>query len=66
MMTTGDIGDGKDIEVVTKCVFLGALIAKDGLCDTIREGSAKTNSYGKSHNGRTNINMEGHRSRLRR
>ena len=35
MMTTGDIGevtvDGKDIEVVTKFVFLGALITKDGL-----------------------------------
>ena len=36
-MTTGDIGevtvDGKDIEVVTKFVFLGALITKDGLCE---------------------------------
>ena len=36
VMTTGDIGevtvDGKDIEVVTKFVFLGALITKDGLC----------------------------------
>ena len=35
-MTTGDIGevtvDWKDIEVVTKFVFLGALITKDGLC----------------------------------
>ena len=35
-MTTVDIGevtvDGKDIEVVTKCVFVGALITKDGLC----------------------------------
>ena len=35
--TTGDIGeetvDGKDIEVVTKFVFLGALITKDGLCE---------------------------------
>ena len=35
VMTTGDIGevtvDGKDIEVVTKFVFLGALITKDGL-----------------------------------
>ncbi len=32
MMTTGDIGevtvDGKDIEVVTKFVFLGALITR--------------------------------------
>ena len=28
----------------------------------MREGSAKKNSYGKSHNGRTNINMEGQRS----
>ena len=29
---------------------------------TVREGSAKTNSDGKSRNGRTNINMEGQRS----
>ena len=29
---------------------------------TMREGSAKKNSYGKSRNGRTNINMEGQRS----
>ena len=37
VMTTGDIGevtvDGKDIEVVTKFVFLGALITKNGLCE---------------------------------
>ena len=37
VMTTGDIGaatvDGKDIEVVTKFVFLGALITEDGLCE---------------------------------
>ena len=37
VMTTGDIGemtvDGKDIEVVTTFVFLGALITKDGLCE---------------------------------
>ena len=37
MMTTGDIGevtvDGKDIEVVMKFVFLGALLTKDGLCE---------------------------------
>ena len=37
MVTTGDIGevavDGKDIEVVTKFVFLGALITKDGLSE---------------------------------
>ena len=37
VMTTGDTGevtkDGKDIEVVTKFVFLGALITKDGLCE---------------------------------
>ena len=36
-MTSGDIGevtvDGKDIEVVTKFVFVGALITKDGLCE---------------------------------
>ena len=29
---------------------------------TMREGSAKKNSYGKSRNGRTNINMEEQRS----
>ena len=28
----------------------------------MREGRAKKNSYGKSRNGRTNINMEGQRS----
>ena len=28
----------------------------------MRERSAKKNSYGKSRNGRTNINMEGKRS----
>ena len=37
VMTTGDIGevtvDGKDIKIVTKCVFLGALITEDGLCE---------------------------------
>ena len=37
VMTTGDIGevtvDGKDIEVITKFVFLGALVSKDGLCE---------------------------------
>ena len=37
VMTTGDIGevtvDGKDIEVVTNFVFLGALITEDGLCE---------------------------------
>ena len=37
VMTTGYIGevtlDGKDIEVVTKFVFLGALSTKDGLCE---------------------------------
>ena len=35
MMTTGVIGevtvDGEDIEVVTKFVFFGALVSKDGL-----------------------------------
>ena len=63
MMTTGDIGevtvDGKDIEVVTKFVFFGSA---DYQGRTMREGSAKKNSYGKSRNGRTNINMEGQRS----
>ena len=37
VMTTGDNGemtvDGKDIEILTKCVFLGALITKDELCE---------------------------------
>ena len=37
VMTTGGIGevtvDGKDIEVVTKFVFLGALITEDALCE---------------------------------
>ena len=37
VMPTGDIGevtvDGKDIEVVTKSVFLGTLITEDGLCE---------------------------------
>ena len=37
VMATGDFGevtvDGKDIEAVTKFVFLGALITKDGLCE---------------------------------
>ena len=31
----------------------------------MREGSAKKNSYGKSRNGRTNLNMEGQRSNQR-
>ena len=64
-MTTGDTGevtvDGKDIEVVTKFVFLGALIfyTKDGLCDKeVRRRIA----VGESRNGRTNINVEGQRS----
>ena len=37
MMTIGDIGevrvDGNDIEVVTKLVFLRALVTKNGLCE---------------------------------
>ena len=37
MLTTGDTGevtvDGKEIEVVTKFVFLGELITEDGLCE---------------------------------
>ena len=37
VMTTGDIGevtvDGKDIEIVTTFVFVGALITEDGLCE---------------------------------
>ena len=43
VMTTGDIGavtvDGKDIEVVTTFVFLGALITEDGLCE--KEGRSR-------------------------
>ena len=64
MMTTGDIGevtlglDGKDIEVVTKKILGNA----DYRGRTMREGSAKKNSYVKSRNGRTNINFEGHRN----
>ena len=50
--------DGKDIGVVTKFVLLGALITKDGLCDK----EVKNNSYVKSRNWMTNINMEGPRS----
>ena len=61
VVTTGDIGEvtvyGKDIEVVKKFVFLGALHDYQGR--TMREGSAKKNSCGKSRNGGTNINMEG-------
>ena len=61
MVTTGDIGevtvDGKDIEVVTKFVFLGALITEDGLYE-----KEVRRSYGKIRNGRSNINMEGQRS----
>ena len=45
-----------DIEVVTKFVFLGALITKDGLCEKeVRRRIA----MGKAAMGRTNINMEG-------
>ena len=33
-----------------------------GSNDIMREGSAKKNSYGKSRNGKTNINMERQRS----
>ena len=39
--------------------FLGSV---DYQGRTMREGCAKKNSYGKSRNGRTNINMEGQRS----
>ena len=52
VMTTGDIGavtvDGKDIEIVTKCVFLWSAGYRGR---TMRDGSAKKNSYGKSRNG---------------
>ena len=63
VMTTGDIGavtvDGKDIEIVTKFVFLWSAGYRGR---TMRDGSAKKNSYGKSRNGGTNINMEGQKS----
>ena len=64
VITTGDIGevtvDGKDIEVVTKFVFMGALITEDALCEKeVRRRIA----MGKSAMGvLTNINMEGQRS----
>ena len=65
VMTTGDIGavtvDGKDIEVVTKFVFLGALITEDGLCEKeVRRRIA----MGKAAMGGLTcyINMEGQRS----
>ena len=62
MITTGDIGevteDGKDIEVVTKFVLLGALITKDGLCE--KEGRRRIARWEKprwedkhQYNGRT-------------
>ena len=64
MMTTGDIGevtvDGKDIEVVTKFVFLGALITEDALCE---KEMRRRIAMGKSAmGGLLNINMEGQRS----
>ena len=63
MMTTGGTGevtvDGEDIEVVTKFVFSGALITKDGLCE---KEVWKIIAMEKSRNGRTNNNMEGQRS----
>ena len=46
------------IYLVTKFIFLGALITKDGLC----EKEVRRRIAGKSRNGRTNINMEGQRS----
>ena len=52
--------DGKDIEVgLNEIRFIGSA---DYEGRTMREGSAKKNSYGKSRSGRTNINMEGQRS----
>ena len=38
------------------------LVSADYRGRTVRERSAKKNSYGKIRNGRTNINMEGKRS----
>ena len=55
VMTTGDIGkvtvDGKDIEVVTKFVFLVALITKDGLCEKEVRRRIAIISMGKSAMG---------------
>ena len=64
LMTTGYIGevtvDGKDIDRGSNEIrFLGSA---DYQVRTMREGSAKKNSYVKSRIGRTNINMEGQRS----
>ena len=60
-MTTGYIGevtvDGKDIEVVTKFVFLGALITEDALRVRRRIAMGKS-----AMGGLTSIIMEGQRS----
>ena len=62
VMTTGDIGevtvDGMYISS-NEIRYLGSV---DYQGRTMREGSAKKNSYRKNRNGRTNINMEGQRS----
>ena len=64
VMTTGYIGemtvDGKDIEVGTKFVFLGALITKDGLCE--KEVRRRIAMGKAAMGGGTNINVEGQRS----
>ena len=43
------------------CNEIHFLMSADFQGRTMREGSTKKNSYGKSRNGRTNINMEGQR-----
>ena len=58
VMTTGDIGE-TTVDGSNEIRFLGSA---DYQWRTMREGSAKKNSYGKSRNGRTNINIEGQRS----
>ena len=63
VMTTGDIGevtvDAKDNRGSNEICFHGST---DYQGRTMREGSATKNSYEKSRNGRTNINIEGQRS----
>ena len=57
VMTTGDSG-WEGYRGSNQIRFLGSA---DYQGRTMREGSAKKNSYGKSRNGRTNINAEGQR-----
>ena len=59
VMTAGDISGWQGYRGSNEIRFLGSA---DYQGRTMREGSAKKNSYEKSRNGRTNINMEGQRS----